>query len=220
MANKFKQRRSSINTKGPNHRSSIWAGAFSIFILLVFIGLRTVGDNLYLFPENPPLPSIPKDTAIICLAGAKGRIEEAFSLYAKGVGNSLYIIGAGKRSSIQTLVKNHAAQSAELISEPRLQQVRVETESRNTIENAAVVDRILQARPELQSFVLVTSGYHMRRAQFMIENQSHRKVQIIPYVPEKESIGRFNWWTTWLGIQITLMEYLKYLMAVILVPKL
>ena len=198
----------------------MWAGALSIFILLSIVGIKTLGDWLYLFPENPSITSIPKDTAVICLAGAKGRIEEAFSLYAKGVGTSLYIIGAGKKSSVQTLSKNHAAESLDLISEARLSQVRVETESRNTIENAAVVDRILQARPELKSFVLITSGYHMRRAQFMINNQIHRDVKIIPYTPEKEAIGRANWWGTSLGIQITLMEYFKYLMAVILVPKL
>lgn len=179
-----------------------------------------MGDRLYEYPANPEISALPRDAVIICLAGGKFRIEAAYSLYAQGVGQKLLIVGAGKRSSATVLAKAHAEETLHKISEERFQKIQVETESRNTIENAFAVSRFLQQNQDVKNVVLITSGYHMRRAELMITNQVHRSVSIIPYTPTNEAIGKNNWWHSWLGIQVTTVEYFKFLMAALLIPRL
>lgn len=220
MAKQPIRRRSSVKDLGPRNRSSIFAGAVAIFLLTFIIAIRLLGDRLYDFPSNPELASLPKNTAIICLAGGKGRIETAFDLFFQDVGDSLFIIGAGKKSTINSLLRNHASPREVQTNEHRLGRIIVENESRNTIENAFAVSRYLQQNPNIKTVLLVTSGYHMRRAQFMIENQVHREIKIIPYNPPKEVIEQQTWWHTWLGIQVTVVEYGKFLLATLLIPRL
>lgn len=222
MAKQLDGRRSRIeqSTKGPSHASSYWAGALSILLLSLICAIRLLGDRLYHYPANPEISGIPSDSVIICLAGGKFRVEAAYSLYAEGVGKSLVIIGAGKKSTAAGLGKAHAEPTLTKISPERFAQIQVETESRNTIENSFAVSRYLQQNPSVKSIVLITSGYHMRRAQVMIENQIDHGVKITPYTSPNEAIGRDNWWHTWLGIQVTIVEYFKLMLTTLLLPQL
>ena len=184
----------------------------------MIIILRILGDRLYDYPLSPE--PLPKNSLLVCLAGGKYRVEAAFDLYARGIGEKLLIIGAGRKSTPIGLAKIHAEDSLAIIPEERFQQIEVETESRNTIENAFAVSRYLQQNPGLKNIILITSSYHMRRAQVMIQNQVGDEYKIIPYPPEKEILNGENWWHSILGIQITSVEYFKYLMATAIVPKL
>jgi uncharacterized SAM-binding protein YcdF (DUF218 family) len=220
VAKQLTRRRSSLNPKGPSHASSLWAGALSILLLSLICAIRLLGDHLYEFPGNPDLKALPEKTVVICLAGGKFRVEAAYSLFAQGVGEQLLIIGAGKKSTAAGLGKAHAEAVLEKISAARFAKIQVETESQNTIENAFAVSRFLQQNPEVSAIMLITSGYHMRRAQMMIENQAGRSVTILPYTPPSEAIGPGNWWHTWLGIQVTTVEYFKLVLTTLLLPHL
>lgn len=207
------------NERGPTHRPSVWAGAISIFLLLLIAGIRVYGDYLYDYPANPtPSDLKPKDGVIVCLAGGKYRIEAAFSLYANGVGDRLFIVGAGKKATKDGLAKLQAVEVAQKIPWDRYDRIVVETESRNTIENAFAVKQFLEQRPDVKKIILVTSSYHMRRAEFMIKSQIPADVTIVPYAPENTEIERRNWWQTWLGISVTVEEYVKFLMVKVLLP--
>lgn len=202
------------------HRPSAWAGAISIFLLLMIAGIRVYGENLYDYSENPPAESLPKDGVIVCLAGGKYRIEAAFALYANGVGERLFIVGAGRKATKDGLAKLQAVATAQKIPWDRFDRIIVETESRNTIENAFAVRRFHEENPQVKKILLVTSSYHMRRALFMIANQLPQDVQILPYTPPNSEIGKENWWHTWLGISITLEEYFKLLLVKMILPTL
>lgn len=202
------------------HRPSAWAGALSILILSVILAVRLFGDRLYDYPENPPLDKIPADATIVCLAGGKFRIEAAYNLYSQGVGKQLFIVGAGKKSNPVNLGRAHAAETLQKMAYTRFRGIQVETESRNTIENAFAVSRFLQQNPDVKSIVLVTSAYHMRRAQVVIEHQVHSSLEIIPYTPPSERIEKRTWWHSWLGIEVTMTEYFKFLLASLLAPQL
>lgn len=214
--------RSSVSkkSKGPSHVSSLWAGALSILLLCGIGAIRLLGDQLYHYPANPDTAAISNESVIICLAGGKFRVEAAYSLFSKGVGQQMVIVGAGKKSTVSGLAKAHASGALTNIPADRFSRIQVETESRNTIENAFAVSRFLQQNPEVKTVVLVTSGYHMRRAQLMIENQVHGSVSIVPFTPQTEAIGRDNWWHTWLGIEVTVVEYFKLLLTSLLLPQL
>lgn len=184
-------------------------------MLLSILGIRVAGDILYQFPSNESI-QIPRDATIICLGGGKGRIEAAFTLFASGIGKDLYIVGVGKKSTVPLLLKNHAPDLQ--ISGERLSRVQVETESKNTMENAVAVSAYLNQHPDVKTIVLVTSGYHMRRATFIIGREAHKSLEIIPFNPPNEFIEQENWWHSWVGIQVTVVEYLKYFIATEIYP--
>jgi len=216
------RRRSSVKKeerRGPTHRPSVWAGALSVFLLLAIIALRVYGDYLYDYPPNPGIADLPQsNTAIVVLAGGKHRIETAYELFADGVGDRLFVVGAGRKSTVMSIARIQGVEVAQKIPWDRFDKIHVETESRNTIENAYAVKRIVQQNPRLTTLILLTSSYHMRRAQFMIAYHLPPEVRVIPYTPANEQIVRTNWWHTWLGIQVTIQEYFKYLVARVLLP--
>ncbi len=188
--------------------------------MLGIVGVRYAGDHLYDYPVNPDPAALPKNSVVICLAGGKQRIEAAFSLFADGVGESLYIVGAGKNANPAALSRMQAEKVAQKISWDRFDKILVETESRNTMENAFVVKRFLEQHPGTKTIVLVTSSYHMRRARFMIAHQIPLDVNIIPYAPAGTEFERATWWQSWNGISVTTVEYFKFLLASFLVPRL
>lgn len=219
MAANSRNRRSGLKKSGSIRKRALWIGVVFILCAALIASLKCLGDSLYDFPEN--ITSFPPDAVIVCLTGGKGRIEAAINLYAQGVGSGLHVIGAGKKTSVGMLLKMHVSDEiANSISAQRVAQILVETESRNTIENAFAVNRLLLNSPAVKTIVLVTSGYHMRRAQFMIENQMHGQLRIVPYTPPKEAIERHNWWKSAIGIEVTLTEYFKLLTSTIIIPKL
>ncbi len=221
MATNPRPRRSSLETgQGPTHRPSVWAGVISIFLLLLITAIRFLGDELYAYPPNPPTDQLPKNAVIVCLAGGKFRIQAALSLFSQGVGDRLLIVGTGKKTTPESLARAHAVETKETIPNHRFGQIEVETESRNTIENAFAVRRYLQKNPEVQNLLLITSGYHMRRAEIMIANQISPEVKIIPFVPPNEALVKQNWWHSWIGIQVTTVEYFKFLLGSLLIPRL
>lgn len=182
--------------------------------------VRQLGDQLYTFDVVKDPKALPADSAIICLAGGKHRIESALKLFAEGVGSHLLIVGAGRRATPATVIRSHGAELS--FSPERFARIQVETESRNTIENAFAVREFLHAHPEIRNVVLVTSGYHMRRARFMITHQVQPRVTILPLAATSAAadvIDRGNWWHSWLGINLTMREYAKFLLAAFVLPK-
>lgn len=177
-----------------------------------------MGDNLYKFPQIDSANSLPRDASIICLGGGKGRIAAAFSLYSSGIGQELMFIGVGKKSTAASLLKIHAPDLK--IPEEKLATIQVETESKNTFENAVAVGKFLEKNPNLNKLILVTSAYHMRRAKYLVEQEARRKIEITLYNPPNEGIEEKTWWHSLIGIQVTVVEYLKFLMATEVYPRL
>jgi uncharacterized SAM-binding protein YcdF (DUF218 family) len=207
--------------KAPVHKPSLWAGFASIFILLAIIGLRVTGDRLYSF-DSSSVQSLGEgeETVIVCLAGGRLRVEAALNLFAAGVGNRLVIIGAGPKSTPMTLLRIHAPDLLAKLGEEKVRAIEVESESKNTIENAFAVGRLAQKNPQWKRIVLVTSSYHMRRAIVTLESQLVDTIELFPFSPQGEIVGRNNWWHSWVGIEITLLEAFKYHLARILMPRL
>lgn len=205
---------------GPTRRSWIWAGATSLFLALSLFLIRLAGDTLYDYPANPAPLAFPANTVIACLAGGKHRIEAAFELFADGVGEQLWIIGAGKHSTVTTLARAQAGDVFQKIPWDRFDKIQVENGSRNTIENAFAVKRLLDQNPGIKNLVLVTSPYHMRRSMLMIEHHIPPEIRVIPFTPISADFGREDWWHSWFGFSLTLAETVKLELARLLIPHL
>ena len=147
-------------------------------------------------------------------------MEAAYSLYANGVGDRLWVIGAGKKTTVMGLAKVQASEVAQNIPWDRVDRIQVETESRNTIENAFAVKRYLEQFPQVKNVILVTSPYHMRRSMMMISQHISQEIKIIPFTPTNADFGLKNWWHSWTGISVTVSELVKFRLANIVIPRL
>lgn len=130
------------------------------FCLLAFLPLGWAGGLLwfYLNPLDQALPSATAD-AIIVLTGGRDRIKYGIDLYRRGKGKLLLITGVHKDVRLQDLFPKRTFPDQERLKEVAF----LDYEASNTIENAQRArDWILNR--DVQSVILVTADFHMRRS--------------------------------------------------------
>lgn len=198
----------------------IWGPSLIIALLFVALFLKYVGGALYEHKVPFILENSNQPLLVICLAGGKGRIEEALGLLAEGVSNQLFIVGAGKSSTATSIIKALTPEFKNTlpVTEKLWQQITVETESKNTIENAIAVSQYLKQMQPTQRLILVTSSYHMKRSILILQNILGHDIEIYPVVPKQEQLEKNTWYKSWKGINLTLNEYVKLVFARILLP--
>jgi uncharacterized SAM-binding protein YcdF (DUF218 family) len=100
----------------------------------------------------------PPSDALLVLTGGENRIAEGFRAWREGMARELYILGAGGRASLDTILPGHPPLSAE-----ELRRVHIEGWSENTLENAYSAKSAVRERG-FTRVVLVTGDYHIPRA--------------------------------------------------------
>lgn len=192
---------------------------------IVFGGLAlaylTAGE-IYEYEDTVDGVRLPTVDAIVCLAGGRGRIAAAGDLWyryfeqSKSPGGRkppiLYISGMGPLSDWSVFRAQLRRGVSEVI---KPESVVLETESSNTDENAQWLDRYARERG-WKRILLITSGYHMRRALHIFEhvvNKSGRqdapKIRIETFSFHQEPFEPGEWRTGFQGVRVTVAEYLK-----------
>jgi uncharacterized SAM-binding protein YcdF (DUF218 family) len=156
---------------------------------------------------------------IVCLAGGRGRITAAFELWHRYWERNqatpspipmLYFAGMGKKISWNLLVKPIRK---EILSHITPSSLFIERESFNTKTNALyLVDEL--KKHSWHKIILITSSYHMRRARIIFEETFRTQgyfVEMSTYSITQEPFTRSHWKKSFLGIQVTFSEYLKWL---------
>lgn len=201
------------NKRGRSHKISLWSGAIVLAVLIFSTLYRLLGDAIFDYPSNPALKNISPETIIVCLAGGKGRIDAAYELFLQGFGAELWIIGAGPKIHAYDLEKSLPNNLSEKLNPARLQKIYVENVSKNTIENAYAISQLLKDKMQVKEILLITSSYHMKRSLLILRASLPKEIQIIPYSPPKEIIQKDDWFKTWIGIELTGREIVKYAYA-------
>lgn len=190
--------------------------------LLFIVGIVywLAGKQLYNYEPISTVEAAAKPALIVVLAGGKKRIESAFQLFSLGNSTSLLVAGAGPRTSLSSLV--HTNLNTELIAAltNRMDSITVETESRNTIENAYAVARFLNINPQFKEIILITSSYHMRRSLLIFRHILSSDIKLYAYSPPQEPIARENWMYSFKGVLVTGQELVKFLFAGMVMPQL
>lgn len=208
-----------IDLKNPRQARLLQSLAKGLALLsALLLLLRIAGDSLYDYTD-PSLEKVGSATLVVVLTGGKGRISTALNTYASGRGQALFVAGAGAKTTREALIReNMSAEAAAQLSEERRQGIIVETQSRNTIENAYAVARFLRASPEITDVILITSAYHMRRSLLIFDNALGKTVTIHPQTAKDSTYGRETWWDSFTGFTITLQECGKLLLARVFLP--
>ncbi|WP_192820476.1 YdcF family protein [Rufibacter sp. LB8] len=151
--------------------------------LLLFFSNTLISNEVWLAWE--PKPVLMKDVALydaaIVLTGVtrheksphdrthysegSERILDAIQLYKLGKIKKIIITGgSGSLVSVANTEAQDLRQTALYAGVPTAD-ILLEEKSRNTRENAQFTKELLQAHPELKKLLLITSAFHMRRAQ-------------------------------------------------------
>ncbi len=184
---------------------------FFVF-LIILINLILI-SGFFVFTHNittrTPPEIIPKADGIVVLTGRdSGRMDMGADLLRDGYGERLLISGVNTVNSHQDLI-------AVLNLPPNLAMCCVDHDyAKNTEQNGVETANWAKAHG-FEHILLVTSSYHMPRAQAEISN-AHGRIRITPY-PVKNTQSK-SWWKEDVLIKKYSKEYGKLLLSYMRAP--
>lgn len=186
-------------------------------VLLLVVGL-VCGIGYYLHVDDladcDSLPSFHTDTcqpadAIVAISGGDttARTKEAVELYKNGWASKLIFSGAAQDKSgpsnaeaMRRIALSDGVPNGDIITEEY---------SETTKENAENTQDILE-KNDIESVILVTSGYHQRRAglEFMARSNGTVSLRNHPVEVDNQWAGGW-WWLTPTGWYLAISELVK-----------
>ena len=154
---------------------------------------------------RPPDP-FEKTEAIVSLAGGPGRLGRGLELLESGKADVLLLSGTGKGARLEEIFPGR-----DLSMLGDAQVILLESRSTSTYENAIEAWAVLAARGEVGEIVLLTSNYHMLRAEYVFRKVFPPDVTIRVHPVPAENVAPGKWWRDGRARRIVLNEYGKYL---------
>lgn len=185
-----------------------------IFMILGFVAF-VVFVSIFLQPSDlkncPASPNgvapCQKVDAIVAVSGGDtdSRADEAISLYKKGWANYIVFSGAALDKSGPS---NAAVMKSRAIAEGiDANNIFIDETSETTKQNASNTDSIF-TKLNIKTAILVTSGYHQRRANLeFVKNTSG--VSILNYPVEQDHDWSSWWWISPRGWYLAVAELVK-----------
>lgn len=133
--------------------------------------------------------------AIVVLTGAAGRIDRGVALLRKGEAKQLLVSGVDRDVKPAELAKLYGIPREAMRCCITLGREAVDTRS-NAVETSAWIDR-----HKYSSIRLITSDWHMRRAQYELVQQLTTPVRIVPDAVRSQP-----------SLRMLLREYHKYIL--------
>ncbi len=189
-----------------------------VFIIVVFVFLLE-GEKFLCIKNDEP--SVNTD-AVIVLAGAPGednlRIQEGFDLFRQGRGRYLILPLRHKSFSWSWVLKNYQVEDTIpedkiLIGKSVAEESQIKAKSSGTLMEAKNTVEIMH-RLQLNSAIVVSSCYHMRRVKIAFEKVRRDQYPQFYYHPV-QIIDKSNefWWLNKKYLQKVLKEYKKLIAA-------
>lgn len=180
----------------------------SMFVgLAVFLAVLAFGLSFYLSPDDLGVcvadGSCKKVDAIVVVSGGdtKARVKEGVYLYDLGLADWLVFSGAAADKSGPSNAEEmrDIAMSLGVPDE----KILMEGESNNTKENASLSKDVFD-RVGIESIILVTSGYHQRRAYLEFREVLGEDFEIYNHPTTMDGAWSRLWWLSprgwWLAI--------------------
>ena len=194
--------------------------ALVIALAAGFISAGSIYNYKDTISDDPAQP-LPHVDAVVCLAGGRGRIQDAADLWYRywksaqadsaSLGNPpfLYVSGMGPKANFSTF---ESQVRPEVMAVLKSEWVVLENESINTLENAKWL-KYNAYQYKWNSIALVTSNYHMRRALLIFDRTlANKDFRVESYTARQDLRGPETYWMSNQKIVwVTLAEYFKYL---------
>ena len=181
--------------------------------LVVIAAAIVVGLSLHLSPDDLAVCQQPGSSdcktadAIVVISGGdtQARTSEAIKLYKNNWAPLLIVSGA---AADKTGLSNAAAMKKQALGQdvPETAIIAEET-SETTKQNATEVAAIVKKR-DMKRIILVTSGYHMQRAQLEFSAQLS-DIDVVAHPVASDKHWSAFWWLTPWGWWLALGELLR-----------
>ncbi len=141
--------------------------------------------------------------AVVVLTGGNGRVDNGLRLLRDGRGGMLLLSGVDKSADIDSIFHGEVLDSLERIS------IRLEKRSGSTFENAEELRKIIEREGQIRTILLLTSNYHMPRAELIFNYVMPNGVSLQPYPVSSPNFDPDVWWKG-KGVFIAVPEFLKF----------
>jgi len=192
-----------------------------LFTLAIFLWLAA--GEIYDYHDTFSIDDGSMDV-VLCLAGGKRRIPIAVELWQKlravypQSKPTLFLSGVGPHTGFETLLEQDVPkETVEMMkaeqakaTKRRQDEIIFENVSENTYENAQIFSTFARQN-HWKKVVLVTAGYHMRRAEFILLKALDPGVEIFTSTVDAVHFDRNEWHQDAYAIRVTLIEYIKWL---------
>lgn len=189
-----------------------WIKPLAIFLLL-FAVLLLAREPILLRIGNFLIvrDDLHQADLIHVLGGDVERIDYGIELYKSGFGKKILFTGGRvELPMVNTTYSNLARAHAESQGLPSQDILPFQSKATSTYEEVLELQKILRADSSMQSLLIVSSPYHLRRSRWIFNKiLGHRvNLQFAP-VPFEKSRHKQRWWTEELSLQTVVNEYLK-----------
>lgn len=185
-----------MKNKTNNRGLALVAALMASYIIYLFSGF--IGD----VREIDAIEAKGKADAIVVLTGGLGRTEVGLNLLSSDTAGVMVLSGVHEDAELNSIFFNK-----KLNEKDRLR-IILEKRSRSTIENAIEVRRIFEEKG-FRSMVLITSGYHMKRALYIFRRVMPEDYVIMPYSVDSPNFDGTRWWGS-RSLGLLTVEFLKF----------
>lgn len=138
---------------------------------------------------------------IVVLTGGKNRIHEGLTLLREGRASTLILSGVDPDAGLDSIFFK------QLLPDER-EKIILEKRSKSTYENAEEAGNLIKERG-FKSMVLVTSVYHIKRAEFIFRHMLGSDVVIATYPVATPNFDEKRWYRH-KSLARLIEEFLKY----------
>ena len=175
---------------------------FLFFLILEGIGLHEYAASSISYQTNKFIPNT--TGMIVVLAGSSGRINTAYELMIEREVPVLFVAGVYKAVTFEDLAREFK------LDYNYKERIKIDNVSRTTVENAKVTQQYAEEN-NVKTIVLVTSVYHIKRAEFIFNKIfEDQGTMIIPYTVNTTKLEPNSVWTDYRTFINFLDEYVKY----------
>jgi len=187
----------------------------SLIVFLVIVVASTIGLSIYLQPDDlKNCEKMPNSSfncqsvdAIVAVSGGdtEARAREAVDLYKNGWSDVLIFSGAAqdKTGPSNAVAMKKVATRAGVPESVIL----LDEDAETTKQNAINVQKIFADR-DIESAILVTSGYHQRRVSLEFSRYTD-SVTLLNHSDQNDKYWSAWWWTTPRGWWLAVSEIVK-----------
>lgn len=191
--------------------------AVSAVFITASLFLWFAAGEIYDYEDNFDLKlDGPTTEVVVVLAGGKRRIPQAVELWkrvselrlGKAEAPVLFLSGVGPNANLETLHEQGVPK--ETLALLTKDKIIFENVSENTFENAQLFASFVRQK-KWKKAVLVTAGYHMRRADFVLRRILGNELEWKRETVDAIHFDRNEWHGDAYAIRVTLIEYIKWL---------
>lgn len=146
-------------------------------------------------------PIGPGADAIVVLTGGRGRTDEGLTLLRKGASRLLILSGVHQDADLDSIFLNR-------VNNVERTKILLEKNSTSTFENALEVKKLVSERG-VTSIVLITSGYHIKRAHYTFRKVLPADIRIDAYSVSTPNFDGSRWWEGG-SLGLLALEFVKY----------